>query len=220
MSSVVKPLDGSSKRHHHSSASSSRSTSTNSSRSSASRSSSGRSAASPSVANSIDKTGQPTDGPVVTVTADKTKDKSSEKSNNKDHGVILRRDSNGRNWFHGPDGMIKQQTSWKIPVNRVDPEINVHTSHGRRSRMAVRRDMDAPSSALVQGTLANGSVSKRANIRRVSTIGSVADVRELETMSIESLTSMDMPDVKAGDTLSDSDTDSATDTRRRDRRRQ
>lgn len=127
-------------------------------------------------------------------------------------GVLLKRDSSGRNWFHGPGGIRKQQIGWKIPTNRIDPEINLKTSHGRRSQLAMRNDMRSVSrqddTAFNQNHPVNDPSSRltRSRLRRVSTIGSVADVHKIETMSIESIESVEAAIGKAV-SVSDSESD-------------
>lgn len=122
-------------------------------------------------------------------------------------GVFLKRDSDGRNWFHGPGGLVKQQIGWKMPINRIDPEINHNTSHGRRSQLAVVNEDRSLSRVEDRSTGpedTNPTHRKRHQIRRVSTIGSITDVTGLDNMSIDSITSVEAAVGKVV-SLSDSD---------------
>lgn len=135
-------------------------------------------------------------------------------------GVFLKRDSAGRNWFHGPGGLVKQQIGWKMPINRIDPEINQNTSHGRRSRLAnvseerslSRIDHTSSGSAELHQNRTS-TRAPRPQVRRVSTIGSIADVTGLDSMSIDSITSVEAA-VGRAVSLTDSD-DSETESKTR-----
>lgn len=132
-------------------------------------------------------------------------------------GVILRRDSKGKNWFHGPDGMRKKQIGWKIPINRIDPEINANTSHGRRSQLAIRNEEERSVSRQNHMTAESADNSRvhdrsssRRQLRRISTIGTIADIRGFETMSIESVESVEAaigPNVNLSDSESEFEAD-------------
>lgn len=75
----------------------------------------------------------------------KTNDKSPENSQDKDDDVSLKlvKDTEtGRNMFLGSNGYVRHQVPWKIPVNKVNPEViaalNENTSIGRQSRLGSR----------------------------------------------------------------------------------
>ena len=108
---------------------------------------------------------------------------------------------------------MKQQIGWKIPINRIDPEINLNTSHGRRSRQTVRSEelsATGQNHLIPQGAKAKESSRRsRTQVRRVSSVGSITDVKDFDTMSIESIQSVEAAIGKAV-SLTDSDSEYET----------
>jgi hypothetical protein len=119
--------------------------------------------------------------------------------------------------------MRKQQISWKIPINRIDPEINANTSQGRRSQLAMRNEDERSVSRRnqIMSESADGirvhdqssSRPHRSQLRRISTIGTIADVKAFETLSIESVESVEAA-IGPGVNLSDSESEFEADGRR------
>lgn len=137
-------------------------------------------------------------------------------SRGSEEGKIFLRRQQGTNIFHDEFGNEVPQVSWKVPVSIIDPTLNYHTSIGRMSRMSPANHHPVTRSRINSTRNAFTSRSKSRNIWQND---QNVDDDELDTFSIESMTSLEryVEDIGLSDSEDEDKTMKATEHRKHSR---